>query len=169
MFSINEQEPQKHIETRDNQQLLLPIFKKLKPKMTTTTAAATTLNSFLPTNPKKPCTSIIPTNYPTRSFTNSKLPGHLLPCPVIRAVTEDKQLLPTDQDDENEPSLPLEMESTNNVASSTSTTVDRALNAAIVLGAGTLAVTKLLTIDQEYWHVCVKIAFLFDTCSFLAY
>ncbi|KAK4345023.1 hypothetical protein RND71_035199 [Anisodus tanguticus] len=25
-------------------------------------------------------------------------------------------------------------------------------NAAIVLGAGTLAITRLLTIDHEYWH-----------------
>ncbi|XP_031090526.1 protein SYM1-like [Ipomoea triloba] len=29
---------------------------------------------------------------------------------------------------------------------------DRFLNAAIVLGAGTLAITKLLTIDHDYWH-----------------
>lgn len=30
--------------------------------------------------------------------------------------------------------------------------VDRAINAAIVLAAGTFAITKLLTIDQDYWH-----------------
>ncbi|CAL9758105.1 unnamed protein product [Musa acuminata subsp. burmannicoides] len=30
--------------------------------------------------------------------------------------------------------------------------VDRAINAAIVLAAGTFAITKLLTIDSEYWH-----------------
>ncbi|KAF3660592.1 putative cell wall protein-like [Capsicum annuum] len=29
---------------------------------------------------------------------------------------------------------------------------DRFFNAAIVLGAGTLAITKLLTIDHEFWH-----------------
>lgn len=29
---------------------------------------------------------------------------------------------------------------------------DRAINAAIVLAAGTFAVTKLLTIDHDYWH-----------------
>lgn len=29
----------------------------------------------------------------------------------------------------------------------------RAINAAIVLGFGTFAVTKLLTIDHDYWHV----------------
>lgn len=30
--------------------------------------------------------------------------------------------------------------------------VDRAINATIVLAAGTFALTKLLTIDQDYWH-----------------
>lgn len=29
----------------------------------------------------------------------------------------------------------------------------RAINAAIVLGVGTFAITKLFTIDYEYWHV----------------
>jgi len=31
--------------------------------------------------------------------------------------------------------------------------VGRAINAAIVLGFGTFAITKLLTIDHDYWHV----------------
>nr|XP_010921049.1 uncharacterized protein LOC105044749 [Elaeis guineensis] len=30
--------------------------------------------------------------------------------------------------------------------------VDRAINAAIVLAVGTFAITKLLTIDRDYWH-----------------
>lgn len=30
--------------------------------------------------------------------------------------------------------------------------VDRAINATIVLAAGSFAITKLLTIDQDYWH-----------------
>ncbi|KAL9253866.1 SYM1-like protein [Drosera capensis] len=30
--------------------------------------------------------------------------------------------------------------------------VDRAINAAIVLAAGSFAITKLLTIDRDYWH-----------------
>lgn len=29
----------------------------------------------------------------------------------------------------------------------------RAINAAIVLGFGTFAITKLFTIDHDYWHV----------------
>lgn len=31
--------------------------------------------------------------------------------------------------------------------------VDRAINVAIVLAVGTFAITKLLTIDRDYWHV----------------
>ena len=31
--------------------------------------------------------------------------------------------------------------------------VGRAINAAIVLGFGTFAITKLLSIDHDYWHV----------------
>ena len=31
--------------------------------------------------------------------------------------------------------------------------IDRTINATIVLAAGTFAVTKLLTIDSDYWHV----------------
>ncbi|PIA29524.1 hypothetical protein AQUCO_05900035v1 [Aquilegia coerulea] len=35
--------------------------------------------------------------------------------------------------------------------------IDRAINAVIVLAAGTYAITKLLTIDRDYWHVsCLK-------------
>ncbi|PIA26512.1 hypothetical protein AQUCO_09200018v1 [Aquilegia coerulea] len=30
--------------------------------------------------------------------------------------------------------------------------IDRAINAVIVLAAGTYAITKLLTIDRDYWH-----------------
>ncbi|XP_059662616.1 uncharacterized protein LOC132308527 [Cornus florida] len=30
--------------------------------------------------------------------------------------------------------------------------IDRSINASIVLAAGTFAITKLLTIDQDYWH-----------------
>lgn len=31
--------------------------------------------------------------------------------------------------------------------------IDRIINATIVLAAGSYAITKLLTIDQDYWHV----------------
>lgn len=31
--------------------------------------------------------------------------------------------------------------------------IDRAINATIVFAAGSFAITKLLTIDHDYWHV----------------
>ncbi|KAJ1377616.1 Mpv17/PMP22 [Sesbania bispinosa] len=34
--------------------------------------------------------------------------------------------------------------------------VDRTINAAIVLAAGTFALTKLLTIDSDYWHMVIS-------------
>lgn len=49
--------------------------------------------------------------------------------------------------------------------------ISRAINATIVLGAGTFAVTRLLTIDHDYWHVSdliYWILFVFVLfCSFL--
>lgn len=38
--------------------------------------------------------------------------------------------------------------------------IGKAVNATIVLGAGTYAVTKLLTIDHDYWHVSHLISLL---------
>ncbi|OMO55132.1 Mpv17/PMP22 [Corchorus capsularis] len=91
---------------------------------------------------------------------------------VIRTVTGDKELSPvveiSHSDEAKNPSFPngsnfLE------ASSSSSERVDagggnnddndddeklssRAINASIVLGFGTLAVSKLLTIDHDYWH-----------------
>ena len=39
--------------------------------------------------------------------------------------------------------------------------VDRAINASIVLAAGTFAITKLLTIDHDYLHVNLFFSFPF--------
>lgn len=49
--------------------------------------------------------------------------------------------------------------------------VDRAINATIVLAAGTFAITKLLTIDHNYWHVSRPALLLwriyfFDLCVY---
>ena len=40
--------------------------------------------------------------------------------------------------------------------------IDRGINAAIVLAAGTFAVTKLVTVDCDYWHVSVLFASCYD-------
>lgn len=39
--------------------------------------------------------------------------------------------------------------------------IDRTINASIVLAAGTFAITKLLTIDQNYWQVRLYLQFYF--------
>lgn len=39
--------------------------------------------------------------------------------------------------------------------------VGRGVNATLVLGFGTLAVTRLLTVDHDYWHVSDEIGLLF--------
>ncbi|KAL0328138.1 UNVERIFIED_CONTAM: hypothetical protein Scaly_2246400 [Sesamum calycinum] len=70
------------------------------------------------------------------------------------AVTEDRDVSSTektgDQDGEKA-SVSRKMEGLkNSVFGATSS--DSLLNAAIVLGAGSLAITKLLTIDHDYWH-----------------
>jgi len=38
--------------------------------------------------------------------------------------------------------------------------LDRGINTAIVLGASTYALTKLLTVDQDYWHVSLLCFFI---------
>lgn len=47
----------------------------------------------------------------------------------------------------------------------------RAINAAIILGFGTFAVTKLLTIDHDYWHVSIYLlqltTFKCSVCFFI--
>lgn len=37
--------------------------------------------------------------------------------------------------------------------------IDRGINATLVLAAGTFAVSKLLTIDHDYWHVSINFMF----------
>lgn len=84
----------------------------------------------------------------SKPFLNPNLAAKSRP---INTVTENKEVAPTeengDQDEEKGPILRIN----NNVFNNNSP--DRLLNAAIVLGAGSLAITKLLTIDHDYWQV----------------
>lgn len=43
--------------------------------------------------------------------------------------------------------------------------IDRAINATIVLAAGSFAITKLLTIDRDYWHVSIESINFIDSSS----
>ncbi|KAG8364671.1 hypothetical protein BUALT_Bualt18G0022800 [Buddleja alternifolia] len=125
----------------------------------------TTLNSFI-SSAASPLTTDAKKHYLTLSSyspsyhlisTISKPPHFFNPTSIAtksrpfwpnKAVTEDREAVPTtdDQDEENA-SIPTQMEDVNN-----NTTSDRLLNAAIVLGVGSLAITKLLTIDHDYWQ-----------------
>ncbi|XP_009623041.1 protein SYM1 [Nicotiana tomentosiformis] len=72
----------------------------------------------------------------------------------INAVTEDREVDSTEeisQENEKKESNGSEFVETKN-SLSILLDKDRFLNAAIVLGAGTFAITKLLTIDHDYWH-----------------
>ncbi|GAU27177.1 hypothetical protein TSUD_104870 [Trifolium subterraneum] len=75
-------------------------------------------------------------------------------CRVITSVTEDRETVPVVSKDIKvlESSSP----SKDNTEVATDTDDDiltgRAINATIVLGFGAFAVTKLLTIDHDYWH-----------------
>ncbi|EYU26133.1 hypothetical protein ABFS82_08G108600 [Erythranthe guttata] len=67
-----------------------------------------------------------------------------------KAVTDEREVTKT-QDEEK---VKEEDEGINNngVIVGIIPSSDRLINAAIVLGAGSLAITKLLTIDHDYWH-----------------
>lgn len=90
---------------------------------------------------------------------------------VIGSVTEDKEVVPLknkqlkdkdngllvngSKDFEPVPSGEKEEEVDVN-----DRLIRKGINATIVLGAGTFAVTKLLTIDHDYWHVSRLISLL---------
>ncbi|KAL1567679.1 protein SYM1-like [Salvia divinorum] len=67
----------------------------------------------------------------------------------INAVAEEREVSEQTDDQDNEKgSISRKLEEFKEKFF----TSDRLLNAAIVLGAGTLAITKLLTIDHDYWQ-----------------
>lgn len=46
--------------------------------------------------------------------------------------------------------------------------MSRGINTAIVLAAGTVAVTKLLSIDHDYWHVSFSVKSFFSFYGFIS-
>lgn len=108
---------------------------------------------------------------PSKPFLNPNLAAKFRPLSPINAVTEEREIAEQggDNQDEEASSISSTMEEIKEF-----TTSDRLLNAAIVLGAGSFAITKLLTIDHDYWQVSLIIApfcsnFLVDffSCEFL--
>ncbi|KAL0406095.1 UNVERIFIED_CONTAM: hypothetical protein Slati_3923400 [Sesamum latifolium] len=123
----------------------------------------TTLNNFFSptsqlTEPKKHFSLPISPSHRlftlSKPFLNPNLAKKGRPFWPSAAVTEDRDVSSTektgDQDGEKA-SVSRKMEGLkNSVFGATSS--DSLLNAAIVLAAGSLAITKLLTIDHDYWH-----------------
>ncbi|KAK3184205.1 hypothetical protein Dsin_031491 [Dipteronia sinensis] len=76
---------------------------------------------------------------------------------VVGSVTEDKELVPVKKKQSREQEKAISVNGSeerggDDVESNDDKPISRAVNAAIVLGAGTVAVTRLLTIDHDYWH-----------------
>ncbi|XVE49877.1 hypothetical protein DITRI_Ditri01bG0117600 [Diplodiscus trichospermus] len=87
---------------------------------------------------------------------------------VIQSVTEDKELTPVESRNSNEAKNPLFPNGSNILEAFSSSSErggdggggdddddklsGRVINASIVLGFGTVAVSKLLTVDHDYWH-----------------
>ena len=134
-------------------------------------------------------TNFSPTVFSTQLFTNkskSNPPNNLSFSTqkrrnlVIGSVTEDREVVPVknklaeDQEsrlllngsDEFQPLSPSEGREEEQGDDDLDRLVSKAINATIVLGFGTFAVTKLLTIDLDYWHVSglVLIALLIFSC-----
>lgn len=86
----------------------------------------------------------------------------------INAVTEDKEAEANQENEKKESNGTEIEEKIKNSFLYILLDKDRFFNASIVLGAGTLAVTRLLTIDHEYWHVSSIILILFAFGYFIS-
>lgn len=87
--------------------------------------------------------------------------------PVKNKLAEDQESrLLLNGSDEFQPLSPSEGREEEQGDDDLDRLVSKAINATIVLGFGTFAVTKLLTIDLDYWHVSglVLIALLIFSC-----
>ncbi|KAK4792567.1 hypothetical protein SAY86_023002 [Trapa natans] len=82
---------------------------------------------------------------------------------AVRSVTKDREAVALEKSYSKESEKPLSVHGPDNFNNSNSEgkgenddeverLLSRGINAAIVLGMGTLAVTKLLTIDHDYWQ-----------------
>lgn len=88
-------------------------------------------------------------SYPLPSSSNANLATRPKPFCRTYAIVEDKEIVPTDDEDQKKPSVSARIQDFRNEILANP---DRLLNAAIVLAAGSLAITKLLTIDRDYWQ-----------------
>ncbi|XP_043804559.1 uncharacterized protein LOC122721246 isoform X2 [Manihot esculenta] len=74
---------------------------------------------------------------------------------AIGSITEDREAVPfkdSPPKDQDNPSLLTGSKGKGEVDDDNDKLLSRAINATIVLGFGTVAVSKLLTVDHDYWH-----------------
>lgn len=69
---------------------------------------------------------------------------------IVRSITEDREAIDVKKSDTFDPQEEPKGEEEDR---DSDRLMSRGINAAIVLAAGTVAVTKLLSIDHDYWHV----------------
>ncbi|KAA8524447.1 hypothetical protein F0562_010870 [Nyssa sinensis] len=126
-------------------------------------------NSKLITEPRKLSSTVITLSFSSsKLFTksNQSLSSILLTKKrtnwVVNSVTKERDVVTAqitgsnDQEEEANARIGRESEGENRISSDGSEDFERfmgrAINATIVLGVGSLAITKLLTIDHDYWH-----------------
>ncbi|CAJ2660449.1 unnamed protein product [Trifolium pratense] len=100
-------------------------------------------------------TPLIPFSKPHNSVPRFSSSQTKKRCRLIRSVAEDRETLPVVSKDTNvlDTSSPSKDDNTEVVRDTDDDIlISRAINATIVLGFGAFAVTKLLTIDHDYWH-----------------
>ncbi|KAI7725718.1 hypothetical protein M8C21_020521 [Ambrosia artemisiifolia] len=136
--------------------------KKLTPLMAATSINTTFISYHKPT---KDFTKNIPISQPHKFLTKSKNLG------AVKAVAKEQDVIPVKSDDNiidhqvgnlvneigggGEGRLSFEGGFSGEVVDGESVErlmIDRGINAAIVLAVGTFGITKLLTIDYDYWH-----------------
>ena len=78
---------------------------------------------------------------------------------IITSVAEDREIVPVSEDRGTQVEGFQPLESKTEAELHPGLTSSSTINAIIVLGFGTFAVTKLLTIDHDYWHVSFNIKF----------
>ncbi|KAM0043796.1 hypothetical protein Hdeb2414_s0010g00345541 [Helianthus debilis subsp. tardiflorus] len=108
-------------------------------------AAASINTSFKPLyKPTKDFKSFVPISPTPKLLTKSR---NLAGAGAVKAVAKEQDVIPVKSDDVIDHQV-------GNLISETSVEklMDRGINAAIVLAAGTFGITKMLTIDYDYWH-----------------
>ena len=119
--------------------------------------------SFSPTKPltkpDNPSLLILKSDPPTNWVFKTRKRKRRTPV-VVGAVSEDQEVAQPKLDDPEEAGMGLSVTGSKKSEAFWETEGEeldrlttRAINAASVLGVGTLAVTRLFTIDHDYWHV----------------